>query len=383
MAHNEIIKYFELNSIDISPLIVDDSDYVLALDTCAATYLKIGNTDKAIQIFEKKLAFVNRLRDSDEMRDMRSDTMHKLGCLLASKNQLNAALPLLNEALDVRRYLYDEKSTSVLESTWAVAATTQTLGDTNRALREYSVLLDKMDKSDDNFPVSSVLIHNSAGKLFSEEGKVDKAIYCFRQALLAADTQEMKIEISLNLANSLSANGEENKAMELYDRLLKSKSTKQTKLFFLALFNKSHLLIKLGEVEEAKEMLHKITETPSSLADDVRVSVYLTLGNLSVSDGKQSEALMYFENSLDVVNDGDVESLVQVKKHIGMTYFVTGQFYKAIDSLEDALKALAEREGKSTDLLKVDLWNLLSRVYRKKADLSQAKNFANLGKPLV
>ena len=245
------------------------------------------------------------------------------------------------------------------------------------------MLLDKMDKSDDNFPVSSVLIHNSAGILFSEEGKVDRAIHCFRQALLAADTQQMKIEISLNLANSLSANGEENKAMELYDRLLKSKSTKQTKLFFLALFNKSHLLIKLGEVAQAKKILHDISETSSSLADDVRVSVYLTLGNLCVSEGRQNEAVIYFENSLDAVKDGDVESLVQVKKHISMTYLVSGQCDKAIDSLEDALEALAGKEGRSTDLLKADVWNLMSRVYKQKGDLSQAKNFAKLGRRLV
>lgn len=381
-AHDEVTKYLELakyESSDGGRLIVDDMDHVLALDTCAATYLKIGHMDKAIHIFEKKLAFVKTLRDNDEMR---SDTMHKLGCLLAYKNQPTAALPLLNEALDVRRGLYDGKNKSVLESTWAVAATTQSLGDKNKALAEYSILLDKMDKSDDNFPVSAVLIHNSAGKLFSDEGQADKAIHCFRQALLAADTPEMKTEISLNLANALSAKGDESKAMELYGRLLKTKSLNQSKLFFLALFNKSHLLIKMGEVAEAKEILHKIAETTSAFADDVKVSMYLTLGNLAVSEGRQNDALKYFENSLDVVEDDDVISFVQVKKHIGLMHFVMGQYDKAIASFEDALEALSEREGKPITLLKADVWNLMTRVYKQKGDLSRAKNFAKLGKHL-
>ena len=382
-AHEEVTKYFETaknESREDSRLIVDDLDHILALDTCAATNLKIGNTDKAIQIFERKLAFVKTLRNNDEIR---SDTMHKLGCLLAYKEQPTAALPLLNEALDVRRGLYDEKSPLVLESTWAVAATTQILGDTNRALREYSVLLGKMGKSDDDFPVSRVLIHNSAGKLYSEQGKADKASHCFRQALLAAETPEMKTEISLNLANALSVKGDEKKAMEIYDRLLKTKSMKQTKLFFLALFNKSHLLLKMGEVEKAKEILHKIAETTSPSADDVRVSMYITLGNLAVLEGKHKDALNYFETSLDAVEDDDVETLVEVKKHIGVTYFAVGQFDKAIASFEDALEALSEKEGKSTNLLKSDVWNSMARVYKQKGNLPQAKNFAKLGKRVL
>ena len=382
-AHGEVTKYLETakhESRDGSRLIVDDLDHILALDTCAATYLKIGNTDKAIEIFERTLAFVKTLRNNDEIR---SDTMHKLGCLLAYKEQPDAALPLLNEALDVRRGLYDEKSPLVLESTWAVAATTQILGDNNSALREYSLILNKMGKCDDDFPVSKVLIHNSAGKLYSEQGNADKATHCFRQALLAAETPEMKTEISLNLANALSAKGDEKKAMEIYDMLLKTKSTKQTKLFFLALFNKSHLLIKMGKVEEAKEILNKIAETTSPSADDVRVSMYLTLGNLAVSEGKYNGALNYFETSLDAVEDGDVESLVVVKKHIGVTYFAVGQFDKAIASFEDALEALSDKEGKSTNLLKADIWNLMARVYKQKGNLPQAKNFAKLGKRVL
>ena len=382
-AHDEVTKYLDTannESRDDSRLIVDDLDHILALDTCAATNLKIGNTDKAIQIFERKLTFVKTLRNNDELR---SDTMHKLGCLLAYKELPNAALPLLNEALDVRRGLYDEKSPLVLESTWAVAATTQILGDTNRALREYSILLNKMGKCDDDFPVSKVLIHNSVGKLYSEQGKADKASHCFRQALLAAETPETKTEISLNLANALSAKGDEKKAMEIYDRLLKTKSMKQTKLFFLALFNKSLLLIKMGEVEEAKEILHKIAETTSPSSNDVRVSMYITLGNLAVLEGKHKDALNYFETSLDAVEDDDVETLVEVKKHVGVTYFAVGQFDKAIASFEDALEALSAKEGKSTNLLKADVWNLMARVYKQKGNLPQAKNFAKLGKRVL
>ena len=179
---------------------------------------------------------------------MKSDTMHKLGCLLAYKQQHESALPLLNEALTMRKVLHDGKDKSVFECTWAVAATNQNLGDNGRALKEYIVLLDKMNRRDHSPQVSrAVVIHNAAGKLFFEDGKIDKAIHSFRQALSEAeksgtDNDELKAQIALNLANALSAKEEEDKAMDLYGKLLKKKSLKRTKLFFVIVYNKSRLL---------------------------------------------------------------------------------------------------------------------------------------------
>jgi tetratricopeptide (TPR) repeat protein len=111
--------------------------------------------------------------------------------------------------------------------------------------------------------------------------------------------------------------------------------------------------------------------------------MYITLGNLAVLKGKHKDALNYFETSLDAVEDDDVETLVEVKKHIGVTYFAVGQFDKAIASFEDALEALSEKEGKSTNLLKSDVWNSMARVYKQKGNLPQAKNFAKLGKRVL
>jgi len=103
----------------------------------------------------------------------------------------------------------------------------------------------------------------SAGKLFFDEGKIDKSFHSFKQALSGSETHhnpQLKAEITLNLANAYSAKGDDQKAMDLYDKLLKTKSLKRTKMFFLTLFNKSLLLIKMGEVEEAKEILYKVSK---------------------------------------------------------------------------------------------------------------------------
>ena len=374
VAHDEISQYETHVTGDNSDLIVDDSDHLLALDTSATIYLKLGNTDKAIQIFESKLAFLKTLNDNEEMK---SDTIFKLGCLMAYKGQPNAALPLLNEALDVRRRLYDGTSKSLLESTWAVAAINQILGVVDKSLEEYSVILDKTDVFDKSF---KVLVHNSAGKLFTEEGKEDEAIDCYRQALLAAETPEMETEISLNLANALSSADDESKAMEIYDRILETKLVEETKVHFWTQFDKSLLLIKMGEVASATEILDKIADTKSELADDVRVGVYIASGNIALSEKRFDDALNCFGNALVVIQDSDVESIAQAKKLIGITYSAMGQLKNAITSFERALVGLSDEEGKSVNLLKADVWSLMSQVYQKMGDLPQAKSFGELGK---
>lgn len=233
----------------------------------------------------------------------------------------------------------------------------------------------------DDLPVDSVLIHNSAGKLFFEDGNIDKAVHSFRQALEGSESSKnsrLSAEITLNLANSLSARGEAEKAMELYDQLLNTRALKNTKIFFLTLFNKCLLLILMGEVEEAKEIFNKIISTRSSKANDVRGSIFLKLGNLDVANGLIKEALGNYEKALNACEDNDVILLAQVKKQTGMAYWQAGQTDQAILTLEDVLEDLSVLEGKPVNLLKAEIWNCMSRVYKKKEDPAQAKNFAKL-----
>jgi tetratricopeptide (TPR) repeat protein len=81
-----------------------------------------------------------------------------------------------------------------------------------------------------------------------------------------------------------------------------------------------------------------------------------------------------------------VISQAQTKKQIGTAYMEAGQDDKAISTFQDILEDLSQSgvgEGKSVKLLQAEIWNCLARVYRKKDDLPQAKNFAKLGKCLL
>ena len=384
MANNVLTQYFK-NARDLDDgLLVDEADHILALDTRAAAYLHVGSVENAIIVFEQKLAFAKTHPANDEMQ---SETMHNLGCLLAHEKRHDEALPLLTSALDTRKYIYDGKSKFLFESSWAVAATSQNLGENDKALKEYILLLEKVNKVEDS-PINVGTIHNSAGKLFFEDGQIDKAVKSFQSALKWAETSgssKFKIDTKLNLANSISAKGDIDRALKIYDDILRT-SQKDSAEYFLTLYNKSLALITIGEVEEAKEILDKVLDSRLASTKDLKGSLYLTRGKIAISEGDTTAALEYFEKSLGKLEgeESNLTKVSQVKKSMAMVYADLGEYDTAIVTLENMLEDLSKPgiHGKTADILKADTWSYMGRVYQKKDDMSSAKNFSKLGKTI-
>ena len=378
-AASTLDKYFQRQG-PAGNFIVGDLDYVLALDTLAATQLQRGETDAAVSTFEKKLRLVQTLPDNNEMK---SDTLHKLGCLHANGDRHEKALPLLNEALRTKKYAYDDEHKSVLETSWAFAATNHILGNNEQAVQEYMTLLEKT-KNVDDLPVDAHLIQSAAGKLFFEDGKLDLAIDTFDQALKSvavANNPALKGQVLLSLANALSAKGEDERALELYNSIVRKKALKKTKTFFLARYNKSLLLLKMGEVEEGTAILCKLAEARSPNADDVKGGIFLTLGNLALAEGETDEASQYFEESFNAAANDDFAARAHAKRGAALSDLAAGNDKEALGMLEDILEELSEIgvEGKAAHLLKAEIWNSMAQVYKQQLDLPQAINFSKLG----
>lgn len=231
-------------------------------------------------------------------------------------------------------------------------------------------------------PVDVAHVRHCVGRLFFEDGKPCQAIDMFRSALSEAETPDklqLKSEIMLNLANSLTATGEVDAGIEIYDKLLRGKWPKKTKIPFLSRFNRSLALLKEGELEEAKGILYQIGENRSSTAKDAKGKIYLALGHVAAMDGNVDEAVDYFENSFDVAGD-DISAMARGKKCFAMVQMNSGQIAEAFTTLEEVLEDISNSsaEGRTVNILKAETWNVMAWAYKKDGDLSQAKNFAKL-----
>ncbi len=96
----------------------------------------------------------------------------------------------------------------MLKPIWAVAATNHTLGDKDKALKDYLVLLDDMTKVP-NMHVNTTVVHSCEGKLYFEHSQVDRSIQSFRHELQGAD-----VSFNQQLKSS---------TMLLYKKLLRNK----------------------------------------------------------------------------------------------------------------------------------------------------------------
>ncbi|KAL7513565.1 hypothetical protein ACHAXN_010798 [Cyclotella atomus] len=366
---------------------IGDADHLLALDTFAAAHLKLGKFDQAIRCFEMKLEKLNTMPKSDELK---GQTMHNLGCLLAYKRNYQDALPLLSKALDTRKFMYNGTNKFLFESTWGVAATSHAMGDSAKAMKEYGKLLEKMKKVD-NSPINAITIHNSAGRLYFDNNKLDLALKSFNDALKKVDAEggdnaEMRANILLNLANVKSARGDSDKAIKCYNEILNTKKMKGSYEFYTALYNKALLLEKMGDVEESRVILKELTGRRSKAPDDIKGSTYITLGQMVMADTDQADvrlenALKYYNKAIELFSSQDELSpmVVRAKKRIGMAYFEVGQYDTAIDELQNVLEDLSRPDfsGKKETSM-AEIWSCISRVYQKKGDIPSAKNFAKL-----
>jgi tetratricopeptide (TPR) repeat protein len=365
---------------------LDGNDHCLALDTSAVAFLKLGNIDRAVFCFEKKLELLRTMPRSDETK---AQTLHSLGCLLAYKKNYKDALPMLSKALDTRKFIYEGSNKFIFESTWGVAAASQAMGDSGRAMKEYGKLLDKINKVDDA-PVDSVIIHNSAGKLYFEANKFDLALKSFNEAFKRVQASDgkntpLKINILLSLANVKSARGDFDKAVRDYDQVISTKSIKGSREYFQALYNKSLILLKTGDLEGAGLILDvDLTGKRSKAPDDIKASAYLTLGQHDLSEGRLEDALEDYEKAVELASKEKLDLnpiAIQAKKNIGLAYFEAGDYDTAIDKFQCVLEDLSRPEltGKQVNVLRAEIWSCMSRVFCKKRDTASAKNFAKLG----
>jgi len=389
-ASHTLEKYIQVNQENQGTDVrenINDADHLLALDTFAAAHLKLGKFDQAIKCFEMKLEKLNTMPKSDELK---GQTMHNLGCLLAYKRNYQDALPLLSKALDTRKFMYNGTNKFLFESTWGVAATSHAMGDSVKAMKEYGKLLEKMNKVD-NSPINAITIHNSAGKLYFDNNKLDLALKSFNDALkkvdaAGGDNAQMKANILLNLANVQSARGDSDKAIKSYNEILNTKKMKGSYEFYTALYNKALIFEKMGDVQESRGILKELTGRRSKAPDDIKGSSYITLGQMVMED--KDHADIRLENAVKCYNkaielfpskEGLSPMVVQAKKRIGMAYFEVGQYDTAIDELQNVLEDLSGPAflGKKETSM-AEIWSCISRVYQKKGDIPSAKNFAKL-----
>ncbi|CAM4750050.1 unnamed protein product [Rotaria magnacalcarata] len=138
-----------------------------------------------------------------------------------------------------------------------------------------------------------------------------------------------------------------------------------------------HLMIKVGDFNQAEEIYNRLLENICS--DDDRIYIYHQLGLLNVGQDKYTDAATFYEKSLEIKQKTlpeDHPSLATSYNNLGGVCQKKGEYLKAREFYEKALQ-IKMKSLDPNDLVCATSYNNIGSVYYEMADYSKTLELYN------
>ena len=294
--HQDAVNYLER--------IVDTPRYGirkanLILGDC---YRDMGETQKAIEAYEKALDRAKRL----------SDSHLSLARLYLKQKRITDARHILEKTAK-----YNQKgSNSIIMMAWLLDAT----GDTDEAL----VVAKKAAEMDP----ASARAQGTLGEIFSKQGRYDKAFLALEQSVLLRPDRK---EFIADLCYAAIYSGRHEKAIKVCDQAARSDNEKALNLMYL------------GDAYAAGGLIAKALESYrlSVKKDPHNLRVRCRIGDLLAETGRHQEAAAVFQDALATLPDS-----AWIHFKLGKVYGLMGNRKGAAEKvlvLKDINRTLADQ----------------------------------------
>ena len=141
----------------------------------AKIFLQYGQVDKALQLYQQALDILERIGDEQG----KSATFHEMAYIFLQRGQVDKALQLYQQALDILERIGDEQGKSATFHEMAYIFLQR--GQVDKALQLYQQALDIKERIGDEKGKSATF--HSMAYIFLQRGQVDKALQLYQQAL--------------------------------------------------------------------------------------------------------------------------------------------------------------------------------------------------------
>ncbi|MGB3862989.1 MAG: CHAT domain-containing protein [Candidatus Aminicenantaceae bacterium] len=215
--YSQALRYYQ-EALQIAKELENKTDEADFLSNMGIIYKRIGNLDKAIDLFNEALQIDYQLGREKEI----SKTLNNLGTTLRSKIQLefskndfNQAIEYYKESLELARKIGDkETEIKVLNNLGSINSDAQNY---SKALEYFNQGLEKAKQSEDR--ESEGMLLNNLGIVHYNLGNYEKSTQYFESAIhLVQDVGGGQIlwEAYLELGNTLREQNEPKKALQKY-----------------------------------------------------------------------------------------------------------------------------------------------------------------------
>ncbi|MEH2002927.1 MAG: tetratricopeptide repeat protein [Nostoc sp.] len=313
-----------------------------------------GEVDEAIALYNQSLEIKERIGDVQS----KGGTLHQLGILYADKGEVDEAIALYNQSLEIKERIGDVQGKAA--TLHCLAGIYADKGNVNQAIALYSQVLE-IDEQIGNVQGKAATLH-CLGILYANKGEVDEAIALYNQSLeITERIGNVKGKAAtLHQLGILHVNkGEVDEAIVLYNQCLEVfERIGDAYWKALTLHNIAGIYVTKGEVDQAIALYNQSLEITQRIGYvQIKAATLLCLGMLHAKKGEVDKATALFNQSLEITQRiRDVQTQANTLRWLGHLAEQQGEYTKAISYLQPALEIFqrlksphAERVSASLD----------------------------------
>ncbi|MDZ8236822.1 MAG: tetratricopeptide repeat protein [Nostoc sp. ChiQUE01a] len=328
---------------------------------------QMGQVDQALNYYQQAL----NLCPAEDERELGS-IYHYLGILKVDKGEVEQALALYNQSLEINERIGDvQTKPSTLNCLASIYADK---GEVDQAIALYNQSLD-INERIGNVQGKAATLH-CLGHIYDNKGEVDQAIALYNQSLeinerIGGSVQGKAATLN-NLGRIYANKGEVDEAIALYNQSLEinerigSVQGKATTLHELAM-----IYTNKGEVDQAITLFNQSLEINERIGNvQGKAATLNNLGLIYANKGEVDEAIALFNQCLEVFERiGNVQCKATTLHELGMIYADKGEVEQAIALFNQSLEVF-ERIGNLQG--QAAMLHQLGILYAKKGEMDEA-----------
>jgi serine/threonine protein kinase/Tfp pilus assembly protein PilF len=279
------------------------------LDTLGLSLLGLGESLKAIELFEHSLKTRSEKQGADHKDTLNS--MNNLSVSYYRAGQLDKALPLYEQTLERRKAVLGADHLDTMKSMSNLAAGYQAIGrwDKSLPLLEQTLELVKAKLGPEH--LDTLISMNNLAAAYRAAGLLDKAFPLFEETLALMKTSlgsnhPTTLTIAGNLATTFQNAGQMNKALPLYEETLDQKKAQ------LGLDHPDTLVTmnslasgykQVGQMDKALPLYKQTLELRKARLGPDHPDTLNSMNNLAVgyqTAGQLNDAVPLFEKTLEI-----------------------------------------------------------------------------------
>jgi tetratricopeptide (TPR) repeat protein len=379
-----LLEFEKLLQLSAKEVMLNKGEEAELLMELGNTYYAFRKFDKSVSIFEKELLI--REEEAQEKPHLHLYILRRLGSAYYAIKNYKKALPIYNQAKSISKGLYGESSLKH-------AIDLGYLANANYALY-------KWDEAE-NLYSEAISIHKSEGDTKSYQyldmlNNLGNCKYARSDYIGAESTHRSVVEITAisnkknelmmvfglsGVARSLFSQHKYMEAEQFYLKALalQKKTSGEGSYYASMLGSLGGLYYGMGAQNKAEDVLIKSLKIQEEVEGEYSFSSNNYLGLIYFERLEYNRAMRYFQSAREVVSklygmgDRHPES-ADILYNIGMVYFAQGNYEKALELDEKALKAIPDNEKRYLGIFSRIKMGM-GEIYRMKGQFNKSKLF--------